>query len=124
MNPFIVEAKDNTTPGVVLDNVKGTFEISGWSHPEDAIQFYAPIFKWMNQYAETPNPETVFHFRFQYFNTSSSKQIFKLISLLEEIAKKSKTKIQWHYDHEDADMLSSGERYFKMSTLPFEFISH
>ena|ERR1039457_305205 len=124
MNPLIIEAHENITPAVTFDIEKGIFEISGWSHPEDAMHFYAPIFEWMNKYAETPNAETVFHFRFQYFNTSSSKQVFRLISLLEEIAKKSSTKIQWHYDQEDTDMLASGERYLKMSTLPFEFIPH
>jgi len=124
MKPLIIEAKGDMTPAIKLDNMKDVFEISGWSHPEDAIQFYVPVFKWLNEYAETPNPVTIFHFHFQYFNTSSSKQIFRLISLLEEISKKSTTKIQWHYDSEDADMLTAGERYFKMSTLPFDFIPH
>ena len=124
MNPFIIQAKDNTTPGVTLDSVKGIFDISGWSHPEDAIAFYAPVFEWLNRYAESPAKEMVFNFRFEYFNTSSSKQIFRLISLLEEIAKKCKVKVQWHHDADDSDMLSAGERFAKMSTLPFEYISH
>ena len=124
MNPLIIEAHDNTTPGVILDTEKGTFEISGWSHPEDAIKCYAPVFEWMNKYAESPNEETVFNFRFQYYNTSSAKQIFRFISLLEEISKRSKTKIQWYYQSEDIDMLASGEKYSKMSTIPFEFISY
>lgn len=122
MNPLIIEAEGDTTPAVTLDKAKGVFEVSGWSHPEDAINFYAPVFSWMNQYAEGPNPATAFNFHFQYYNTASAKQIFRLISLLEEVGKKSKVKVNWIYDSEDTDMLSSGERFSKMSTVPFEFI--
>ena len=124
MNPLIIEAKDNTIPAIILDNEKGIFQISGWSHPEDATKFYTPVFEWMNRYAENPNVEMIFNFQFQYFNTSSSKQIFKLISLLEDIAQKSKIKIHWHYSSDDTDMLSAGERFSKMSTIEFKFISH
>ena len=123
MSPLILEAKADTTPAITLDKSQGCFEISGWSHPEDAVNFYAPVLEWMNSYAGTPNPETVFTFHFQYYNTASAKQIFRLISLLEEVAKKSKTKIKWGYDSDDSDMLSSGERFSKMSTVPFEFVS-
>lgn len=124
MTPLIIAAHDNTTPGVILDKDKGIFEIAGWSHPEDAIKCYAPVFEWMNKYAENPNAETVFNFRYQYYNTASAKQIFRFISLLEEIAKKSKTKIVWYYHSEDPDMHASGEKYSKMSTIPFEFVSY
>jgi hypothetical protein len=124
MNPLIIEGKDNITPRVMLDNEKGTFEISGWSHPEDAIKCYAPVFDWLNKYAENPNEEMIFNFRFQYFNSSSTRQIFKLISLLENIYKGNKVKIHWHYDSADTDMLSEGERFSTMSTIVFEFISH
>lgn len=124
MNPLLIEAKGDTTPEVTLDKAKGTFRISGWSHPEDAINFYTPIFEWMNGYAGSPNADTTFNFHFQYYNTATAKQIFRLISLLEEVAKKSKTKIKWHYEMDDTDMLASGERFSKMSTVPFEFVSH
>ena len=122
MNSLFIEANDNTTPSVTLDKSKGVFEISGWSHPEDAIQFYAPIFDWLNKYIAEPNGETTFKFHFQYYNTASAKQVFRIISLLEEIAKKSKTKIVWKYEGDDSDMLASGERFSKMSTVPFEFV--
>ncbi len=124
MNTLIIESRNDTSPAITLDKAKGVFEISGWSHPEDAINFYTPVFEWMKKYAEDPNPETVFHFRFQYYNTASAKQIFKLISLLEEVAKNSKTRIQWHHDAEDTDMLSAGEKFSKMSTVPFAFATN
>ena len=124
MIPLVIHSQEDITPGVTLDSINGVFEIIGWSHPEDAIAFYSPVFEWLNQYEKSPNAQTEFHFRFQYYNTASAKQIFRLISLLEDVAQKSKVKIHWHYDSEDTDMLSSGERFSKMSTVPFEFVSN
>ena len=122
MNPLIIEADDDITPAVMLDSAKNVFEIKGWSHPEDAISFYAPVFAWLREYEKTPNAQTEFHFRFQYYNTASAKQIFRIISALEEVSKKSKMTIHWHHDEEDVDMLASGERFSKMSTVPFTFV--
>lgn len=124
MTPLVIEPQDDVTPGIHLDNKKGHFEISGWSHPEDAIAFYGPVLHWLSQYAQAPGSETNFHFKFQYYNTASAKQIFRIISALEEVARKSKVKIHWHYDEDDTDMLASGERFSKMSTVPFEFIKN
>ena len=122
MAPLVIEPQDDVTPGVQLDGQKGHFEIAGWSHPEDAIAFYTPVLSWINAYAHSPNSGTNFHFKFQYYNTASAKQIFRIISALEDVDKKSKVKIHWHYDAEDTDMLASGERFSKMSTVPFEFV--
>ncbi len=124
MNPLFIEAEDDTTPEVSLDSTKGMFQISGWSHPEDAISFYAPVFQWLIEYQKAPAAHTDFHFRFQYYNTASAKQIFRIISSLEEVAKKGKVTIHWHHDAEDTDMLSSGERFSKMSTVPFKFVTN
>lgn len=124
MTALVIEPQDDVTPGITFDHLKGVFEIKGWSHPEDAISCYAPVLEWLNKYAITPNSGTNFHFKLQYYNTASAKQIFRVISALEEVAKKSNVKIYWHHDAEDTDMLSSGERFSKMSTIPFEFVSN
>ena len=124
MNALFIDAQGDTTPAVTLDSVKGVFEISGWSHPEDAIGLYAPVFAWLAEYQKSPVAQTDFHFKLQYYNTASAKQIFRLISALEEVAKNGKVTICWHHDEEDLDMLASGERFSKMSTLPFRFMQN
>ena len=123
MAPLVIEPKDDVTPGVMLDGQKAIFEIKGWSHPEDAIDFYTPVFDWLKKYSQTPSSGTNFHFKLQYFNTASARQILRIISIMEEISKKSKAKIYWHHDTEDTDMLASGKRFSKMSTVPFTFVS-
>lgn len=123
MEPLIIPQEADTTPAVILDSAKSIFEIKGWSHPEDAMGFYTPVFEWLNKYEKSPNAKTDFHFGFKYYNTASAKQIFRLISLLETIALKSKTTVYWHHDADDDDMLEGGKRLLKMSTLPFIFVA-
>jgi hypothetical protein len=124
ISPLNIAAEDDITPTVTLDSGKNVFEISGWSHPEDAIAFYTPILNWLQQYDKSPNPQTEFHFKLQYYNTASAKQVFRIVSALEEVAKKGKVTIHWHYDAEDSDMLAAGERFSKMSTVPFKFVTN
>lgn len=123
MNALVIEAEGDVTPSVILDSSKNIFEIKGWSHPEDATAFYGPVLAWLKEYEKSPNPQTEFRFSFQYYNTSSAKQVFRIISLLEEVAKKGKATIQWQHDADDDDMLAAGERFAKMSTIPFKFVT-
>ena len=68
------------------------------------------------------NELTVFTFKLDYFNTSSAKQITKILLLLEKIAKKGEVQINWNYQKEDIDMKSSGNRFSKLLELNFELI--
>lgn len=110
------------TPKVRLDAVLGTFEIAQRCFPEDATGFYSPIIEWIKSYITSPNPTTHFNFKLEYFNTASSKQLFKILLLLEELSKKNEVIIFWHYNKEDSDMLSSGERYSKLVQLKFNMV--
>lgn len=112
------------TPEVVLNDKEGTFKISGRSLPEDAFWFYNPIVEWLSGYSKTPLSTTEFHFKLEYFNTASAKQIFKIANILSDISKSNPVKIKWHYDEGDRDMLASGERFSKLCGMPFELIKN
>lgn len=110
------------SPLVELNGEKGEISISGRSLPEDAFSFYAPVMDWICDYVKSPKPESVFIFRLEYFNTASAKQIFKIVGLANDLAKKGKVTVKWYYDEGDRDMLSSGERFSKLTQLPFEYL--
>lgn len=112
------------TPEVVLSDKEGTFKISGRSLPEDAFWFYNPIVEWLSGYSKTPLSNTEFHFKLEYFNTASAKQIFKIANILSNISKSNPVKIKWHYDEGDRDMQASGERFSKLCGMPFELIKN
>ena len=118
----IPETED--TPKVHLDPANGIFEISRRSYPEDATGFYAPVMEWLGQYTAAPNPETSFSFRLEYFNTASAKQLFKILTLLEDLSRLNKVTIVWHYNKQDQDMLASGMRYSKMISLEMQMVEH
>ena len=124
MDSLVIQATEYT-PSIVLDKEMGLFEIASRSLPENAIEFYEPVIDWIVKYAENPNPETHFSFKLEYYNTASSKQIAKLLLLIEKIQmlKTSQVKIFWHYSPDDLDMLNSGKRYEKLLNIPFEFIA-
>jgi len=107
------------TPKIILDRNNGIFEISGRSLPEDAAEFYSPILEWLDEYTGSPNSETVFIFKLEYFNTASSKLLLDILSKLENIA--DSTTILWYYHEDDEDMEEAGTEFSELVEVPFEF---
>ena len=108
------------TPCVILDAERGIFEISQMSLPEDAVDFYSPILAWLREYAQNPNPETVFNMKLEYFNTASSKQLIQILLILQEMKDRSNVLVKWFYKEIDEDMLALGEEYKQIMQIPFE----
>lgn len=110
---------DDSSPDVYLDKERDIFIINGRSLPEDAIAVYAPIIKWFDTYIESPNANTLLDIRFEYINSSSIKQIAKLLALLQKIKDKGfGIKVKWHYAEEDVDTMQYGERLAKIINYP------
>lgn len=110
--------KTDDTPEVIFDRVKGIFEMSGRSLPEDSVAFYAPVFSWLKHYGAEPNPTTEFVFKLEYTNTASSKMVQDILSALEKI--KGVT-IVWYYLTGDEDMESMGHELSELVEIPFQF---
>ncbi len=118
---FIKENEDS--PKIEFDSENKVFEISGRSLPENAIGFYEPLLQWLDQYSANPVDVTIVNFKLEYFNTSSAKQLAKILLLLEKLSEKGhKIVINWHYQKEDTDMYASGNRFSKLISLNFSFI--
>ena len=123
MEKYIIDSKEDT-PKVIFDPEAKIFEISARSLPENAIGFYEPVLLWLNNYSNDPLDLTVFDFKLEYFNTSSAKQLAKILLILENLAKQKKVVINWYYKKEDADMLASGTRFSKLIDLNFNLLEH
>jgi len=116
-------AATEDTPNIEFEK-NGNLHISGRSLPEDAFSFYVPVIDWLSAYVKSPGKATHFTFNLEYFNTASAKQIFKIAGLLSELAKNNKVSVKWHYDDGDKDMQSSGERFSKLTGIPFELVKN
>ena len=110
---FIKETEDS--PKIEFDYESKHFEISGRSLPENAIGFYESVLRWLDEYSATPLDMTIFNFKLEYFNTSSAKQLAKILLILEKLSEKgNKVIVNWYYQKEDTDMYASGNRFSKL----------
>lgn len=118
-------AGSDELPEVIFDKENNEFKISGRSFPEDSFGFYKPIIAWIDDYLKDPNPVTTFEIFLEYFNSSSVKQVFFLLSKLEVLIKNGKeAKIIWHYQTGDELMKTKGLEFKKLLHVPFEMTEH
>lgn len=121
MEPLSIGATE-VTPGINFDKQLNKFLMFGKSFPEESKRFFTPIFVWLEEYVKSPNETTLFEFRLDYFNSSTSTMILEMLYILERIQKKGKhIKILWNYLDTDDDMLDAGHEYAEMVNIPFEF---
>jgi hypothetical protein len=109
------------TPSIILGK-SGVMEIKGKSIPENSLEFYKPVFDWLDNYSQSPSTNTVLKVNLEYFNTSSSKCLLDIFRRLETInlSGKSSVKVLWVYDADDEDMMEAGEDYQALVKVPFE----
>lgn len=118
MENFFLEGS-NKTPELKFDPEKGHFSISGRSIPENSIEFYKPLFEWLDNYSEQVSQTTELDVKLEYFNTSSSKCLVEIFRKLEKLQEKgSEVKVNWYYEEDDEDMEESGEDFQEIIDVP------
>lgn len=112
------------TPRVVLDATEGKVVLSGRCIPENAVDFYKPIYQWLDGYVAEPNTKTTVEIRLEYFNTSSSKCLLDVFKKVEKLhnEEKSEVTVNWYYETDDEDMLEAGEDYDIIISMPFNMV--
>lgn len=113
------------TPSISFDSDAGVLKIYGRSLPENATDFYKPLFEEIDQYKESPKAKTKIELALEYFNTSTSRIILDIIKSVAWIEQRGNTKLQieWKYESDDWDMEDAGNEYKQiLSHLNFEVI--
>jgi len=123
MKALHIEASEDT-PKIYFEPDVEIYLLEGKSLPENAIDFYQPVFDWAQDFFQSDSVPSniVINFKLDYFNTASSKQIAKLLRIIELSPSSSNVTIKWFYDEEDTDMLKAGNRYNKLMDVQFEFV--
>lgn len=115
---------NNFIPDVCLDKERGVFVIGGRSIPENTSTVYNPIIEWWEKYICEPNAETIIDLGFEYINSSSMKQIARIMAILNSIhEKKSRVMARWHYNEFDTDSKNQAERLSKMVGFPVTLVA-
>ena len=111
MQNLILEAS-KYTPRINLDAQSGRIEIKGKSYPENTYDFYKPVLAWIEEYfTKEAQAITSIEMEIIYFNSSSSKVLYDLFDLLDELNTKHVIKIVWQYDEENESALEAGEDF-------------
>ncbi len=109
------------SPEIIFNPKENIFKISGRSLVEDPGKFYMPVYDWLEEYIKNPCKITDFKFDLEYFNSSSARQVMKLIMLLEELQEKgSSVNIKWLYEEGDDMSRERGEEIAAVSKLQFD----
>ncbi|MGQ9863514.1 MAG: DUF1987 domain-containing protein [Bacteroidia bacterium] len=118
-----------SSPLIEFNPQTGVLRIEGNSYPENAVKFYEPLIKWLEDFvANPPNPkmrnfEVVF--RYEYLNTASAKMVLEILRYLEQIHENGQeVRALWYYHEDDEEMEWAGLDYKEVVRLPFELISY
>lgn len=121
--------KGDTTPLLDFNIESKEFLLEGECRPENVLTFFEPVMKWLDRYVELTTAQKSggkldFHFKLEYYNSSSSKFIFNIFKRLKIIQDTGvKVTMFWFYDVLDEDLLECGQEYEKILGLNFEYIA-
>lgn len=82
----LVIEQTHKTPRIDLNHSTGELVLSGKSIPENAVLTFQPVLNWTREYVLQPKPITNLRLNMEYFNTSSSMWISKMLSALTKIS--------------------------------------
>ena len=114
----------SVTPYVVIDTEEDLFEIKGRSSPEVSLNFYTPIYEYLEDYTSSSSGgDFTANFALEYFNTSSTKCLLGVLKRLANIEKLGKKVIvNWYYEEDDEDVLEIGEDLSYFVDIEFNFL--
>ena len=122
MNDLIIE-KTKSSPEVNFNASTGIWKLIGSSYPENASEFYQPIFDWINKYITEVTREISIDIKLDYLNSSSIKFISELVDKLDKYGKIGiDVEINWHYMEEDEDILDIGKEFKSEVSCKFNII--
>ena len=92
------------TPQIDLNHLTGELILSGKSIPENAMELYEGVLKWILEYIKNPRHTTNLRFNLEYFNTASSIWLAKIVKALCSIKDKECTlMIHLYFNIEEFD---------------------
>lgn len=113
-------AATEETPEVYLNAEGNPSFIAGRSLPENAYEFYRPVLEWIREHAANAKNPMQLELRFDYFNSSSGRFLFEILSVLENSGNKGNYTIIWTIEPDDDLMLEKGEELKSLIELSFQ----
>ena len=127
MNTLKIEAT-TFTPEINFDIENNTLSFLKVSKPANAIEFYKPVFEFLDHFEKSKVKskvinELIIDFKFDYFNTATAKILYELLKKIKNIQEQGvDIIINWYYHPEDEDLLEEGEIMSEALDLSFNFV--
>lgn len=108
-----------STPSVVFDPDRKVLGILGESYPENSFEFYAPLFRWMDE--ELPGLDRLrLDVNVSYMNSSSTKCMLDLLEMLSAAHAAGKpVEVHWYWDRDNPRALDLAEEFREDCAFPF-----
>jgi hypothetical protein len=98
------------TPQIDFNQLAGELILFGKSIPENAAKVYEPLLAWINDYIKSPRHTTNLRLNLEYFNTSSSIWLAKMVTALSKISEDDYILfIHLYFDIEDFESMDMEE---------------
>lgn len=112
-----------TTFGINFDPHKRILVFTGNSYPPNALDFFDPLIDWVKKFVSNTESEVRVEFKVNYYNTTSSKYIFKIMEILEKHHKKTaRVRLLWYFNEAEEDLYESWISLIQELDLPHELI--
>ncbi len=119
---ILVIPMTDDSPEVRLDRNKSVIKIFGPSFPENPIEFYNQILKWIELNENSMKDLTV-EFDYSILSSTSNKMVFELFIKFEQLINKGiNVKVKWYYSSYDEDMYDEGKNFKNAMKVPVELI--
>lgn len=109
----------STTPEIIFDSDNGLLSFLGSSYPEQADTFYSPIYQQIEAALQTPMQKLKISCAFIFINSSSLKQVLKILMMIEQHYQPDyEYELYWYHEPDDVDLRNEGEVICTMLTMP------
>lgn len=117
------------TPAIRFDPEQDILEIRGSSYPENTVEFYGPVFFWLEEYFRHLRDNTVIvNLEPAYFNSNSWKVIMGFFEVLDSATSKGGSiTVNWFHEKDEEDILEYGKEFqeeFPRITFRFVYKPH
>lgn len=121
------------TPEIKFSPEENVFLIRGTSAPEDVRALYYPVIEWTRifvddvidgEYRKYNKKSPVdLHIDLAYFNSSSAKFLYDILSELKRIPRDTcPVIVNWYHDVEDIDMKDAGNDIATLVEMEFRYV--
>ncbi len=122
-----------STPEINFSPEEDILSIKGRSAPEDVRAMYYPVIEWIRSFTNniiegnsnvyTPEKPLRFQSDLIYFNSSSAKFLYDILSELKKLSKNGNyVVVEWLYEEEDLDLREAGVDIALLAEMEFSFI--